>query len=104
MTNSWNDNWVPNVGSLLPFYNTSLSLVDSSRTVSEFVLKNGRWNIGLLRDSLPARIFNKINAMISPHPSNVSDRLAWSLTNDGVFTLASVIPFSVKTGCYSFGL
>ncbi|GAU32713.1 hypothetical protein TSUD_101340 [Trifolium subterraneum] len=47
------------------------------------------WNFDIVTNILPVHILEDIKKVTPPHPLNGEDSLAWTITSDGSFSIAS---------------
>ncbi|RYR50758.1 hypothetical protein Ahy_A07g037377 [Arachis hypogaea] len=85
----WIDLWLKNEGSLIQKAIIPIEEENMEITLTEATDLNGGWDFNLLRRYLPDNIIYKIQAIHPPWDNLEEDKILWSLTPTGEFSIAS---------------
>ncbi|RYR78126.1 hypothetical protein Ahy_A01g002859 [Arachis hypogaea] len=85
----WIDPWLKNEGSLIQKAIIPIEEENMEITLTEATDLNGGWDFNLLRRYLPDNIIYKIQAIHPPWDNLEEDKILWSLTPIGEFSIAS---------------
>ncbi|KAL4313838.1 hypothetical protein AHAS_Ahas15G0025100 [Arachis hypogaea] len=85
----WIDPWLKNEGSLIQKAIIPIEEENMEITLTEATDLNGGWDFNLLRRYLPDNIIYKIQAIHPPWDNLKEDKILWSLTPTGEFSIAS---------------
>ncbi|XP_061365237.1 uncharacterized protein LOC133308608 [Gastrolobium bilobum] len=89
-THFWDDPWVPGCGALSSYAAISdPSQINHQLMVSDLVSSSGSWMWGAFQHSLPDHVNARINNILPPSDVNGHDRILWTRTSDGSFSLKS---------------
>ncbi|XP_061365687.1 uncharacterized protein LOC133308973 [Gastrolobium bilobum] len=85
----WTDWWLPRHGPLLSYVSNTSSIDSMAQSVSHFVARDGTWDWDCIQHLIPVQVLSCIANMISPMPLDNHDRVIWSESPDGIFSVKS---------------
>lgn len=95
-TRFWKDNWIPGVGVLACFLESSIPEGESEFPVFHYVI-DGNWNWNLIQRTVPMKICDKI-AFLKPPCSDDKHFPCWNLSLDGYFSLKTAYEVMQDSG------
>ncbi|XP_052874560.1 putative ribonuclease H protein At1g65750 [Gossypium arboreum] len=84
----WKDNWIPNIGPLFRHISPDINL-NSDCLLHEMITEEVLWNLDLFQVWLSEDVIQAIKGIPPPHPSEDPDRISWSHTLCGAFSVKS---------------
>lgn len=84
----WQDNCIPDIGPLLRYIPTDVNLNLDCR-LHEMIAEDGLWNLDLFHVWLSKEVTQAIKGIPHSHPFKGPNRISWSHTSSGIFSLKS---------------
>ncbi|OMO66560.1 reverse transcriptase [Corchorus capsularis] len=94
-TSFWHDRWATDF-SLRSLIQGPLNRDEEELLVSHYLLDNGGWNLGILSFVFPSEIEDLITSTVSSPYSFGEDKMSWSNSSSGDFSLQTAYSLAIK--------
>ena len=83
------DAWITRCNTLASYANVTVPAVKENFNMASYLNNMGEWDWPRLTSRLPECFILKIHCMMTPHEEFSSDRLSWSFSTNGLFSVRS---------------
>ncbi|MBA0706713.1 hypothetical protein Golax_018806, partial [Gossypium laxum] len=82
----WEDSWIPEIGPLVNLIPANTRFATDC-CLKKMITKEGCWNLDLFRVWLLKDLIERISSILPPHPLGGPDKIAWTETSSGYFSI-----------------